>query len=176
MSGETSPEDLAADERYFSGYAELKQVLLFTCGILAEESEDKAMALIKSLAAHIKEDEREKFVVAVECIKECKKEGSNFHLDLARTFGKFLTLQFVSVFGRNLGSVEWDVIAEMLTVNTTVTDLNLSYNELGSEGADKICEALYKNKTLERLYLFNNNISNPVCNKLKEAHGHRIFF
>ena len=284
LSGEMSPEDLAADNRYFS---ELKQVLLFTCGSLAEESQDKAMALIKSLAAHIKEDEHEKFVVAVECIKECKKEGSNFHLDLAHTFGKFLTIQIVVVGGRNLGSVECDVIAEIFTENTTVrnlvlfnnelgsegadkickmlchnktltylylsynelgsegadkifkmlchnktltnlylshnelgsegaekifkmlchnktltsldlsvnklgsegadkickmlyhnktlTNLNLSYNELGSEGAEKICEALYKNKTLERLYLFVNNISDPVCKKLKEAHGHRIF-
>ena len=93
LSGEMSPEDLAADNRYFSWHAELKQVLLFTCGILAEESEDKAMALIKSLVADINNYEEEKIFVAVECIKECKKEGSNFHLDLAHTFGKFLTLQ-----------------------------------------------------------------------------------
>ena len=166
LSGEMSPEDLAADKRYFSGYAELKQVLIFTCGILAEESEDKAMALIKSLAAHIKEDEREKFVVAVECIKECKKEGSNFHLDLARTFGKFLTLQFVSVFDRNLGSVECDVIAEMLTVNTTVRDLYLSVNKLGSEGADKICKMLCHNKTLTNLYLSNNELGSEGADKI----------
>ena len=232
LSGEMSPEDLATGERYFS---ELKQVLLFTCGILAEESEDKAMALIKSLAAHIITLTvdliiKEKFVVAVKCIKECKKEGSNFHLDLARTFGKFLTLQKVFVFGRKLGSVECDVIAEMLTENTTVTDFNLSYSELGSEGADKICEMLrhnktltnldlsfnklgsegadkickmlchnktltflylsanelgsegaekickmlYKNKTLQGLDLSFNDISDPVCKKLKEAHGGRM--
>ena len=171
------------------------------------------MALIKSLAAHIKEDENifdfaadrnrnEKFVVAVECIKECKKEGSHFHLDLARTFGKFLTLQKVFARDRNLGSVECDVIAEIFTKNTTVTDLDLfgnkldsecadkickmlchnktltvldsSGNKLGSEAAEKICEALYKNKTLEWLGLFDNNISDPVRKKLKEAHGHRI--
>ena len=96
-----SPEDLAADKRYFSRHAELKQVLLFTCGILAEVSEDKAVALIKSLAAHINKDEDEKFVVAVECIKECKKEGSNFHLDLARTFGKFLTHESACVSDSN---------------------------------------------------------------------------
>ena len=165
LSGEMSPEDLAADKRYFS---ELKQVLLFTCGILAEESQDKAMALIKSLAAHIKGDEgenwlagsrnrNEKFVVAVECIKECKKEG-NFHLDLARTFGKFLTLQSVFVFGRNLGSVECDVIAEILTENTSLTDLDLSGDKLGSEGTEKICEMLRHNKTLTRLGLSYNEL------------------
>ena len=158
LSGEMSPEDLAADNRYFS---ELKQVLLFTCGILAEESQDKAMALIKRLAAHIN---KEKFVVAVECIKECKKEGSNFHLDLAHTFGKFLTIQ--KVFGRNLGSVEWDVIAEMLTVNTTVRGLGLFNNKLGSEGADKICKMLCHNKTLTYLYLSDNELGSEGADKI----------
>ena len=160
LSGEMSPEDLAADNRYFS---ELKQVLLFTCGILAEESEDKAMALIKRLAAHI--NNYENFVVAVECIKECKKEGSNFHLDLARNFGKFLTLQSVCVF-RNLGSVEWDVIAEIFTVNTNVTDLYLSDNKLGSEGAEKICKMLCHNKTLTNLNLSGNELDSEGADKI----------
>ena len=211
LSGETSPEDLAADERYFSEHADLKQVLLFVCGILAEESEEKATALIQSLAAHIDEGDKsleaiqnknEKFFVAVECIKECKKEGSNFHLDLARTFGKFLTLQIVFVWFRNLGYVECDVIAKMLTENTTLTHLdlsgskldsecagkicevlahnntltwlNLSVNKLDSECADKICEVLAHNNTLTYLNFSGNNISDPVRNKLKAAHGHRI--
>ena len=198
LSGEMSPKDLAVDKRYFS---ELKEVLVFTCGMLAEKSEDKAMALIQSLATHI--DENEKFFVAVECIKECKKEGSNFHLDLARTFGKSLRLQSVFARNRNLGSVECGIIADILyTENTTVTYLdlsvnelgmegadkickmlchnktltylNLSGNELGSEGADKICKMLCHNKTLELLVLWFNNISHPVRYKLKEAHGDRI--
>ena len=204
MCGEMSPEDLAADWRYFSEHADLKQVLLFTCGLLAEESEDKATALIQSLAAHIDEiyTTNQKFIVAMECIKECKKEGSNFHLDLARTFGKFLTVQNVIVSWRNLGYVECDVIAKMLTENTTVTRLGLSgnkldskcadkicemlcinntlrilvlsYNKLDSECADKICEGLCNNNTLRRLVLFGNNISDPVRNKLKAADGDRI--
>ena len=182
MCGEMSPEELAADERYFSWYADLKQVLLFTCGILAQESEDKATALIQSLAAHIDEGgwswsleddidegEHEKFLVAVECIKECKTEGSNFHLDLARTFGKFLTLQRVSVRWRNLGYVECDVIAKMLTENTTVTHLYLSGNKLDSECADKICEGLCNNNTLEWLYLSGNQLDSECVDKICEG-------
>ena len=159
-----SPEDLAADRRCFSWLAELKQVLLFTCGILAEESEDKAMALIKSLAAHINKDEDEQFFVAVECIKECKKV-SNFHLDLARTFGKFLTLQRVEAFRRHLGSVECAVIAEIFTQNTTVTGLYLSASKLGSECA-KICEMLCHNKTLTDLDLSDNKVSSEGAEKI----------
>ena len=271
MNEEMSPEDLAADKRYFF---QLKQVLLFTCGMLAEASEKKAMALIQSLAAHIDEDEEslaahidedeeeekvEKVLVAVECIEECKKEGSYFHLDLARTFGKSLRVQSVDASFRNLGYAECDIIAKMLTENKTVTHLylshdklgsecadkicdmlhhnhtlthlnlsfnelgsecadkicdmlhhnntltyldlshnklgsecadkicdmlyhnntltylDLSHNELGSECADKICDMLYHNNTLTHLDLLNNNISDPVCNKLKEAHGDRIW-
>ena len=169
LSGETSPEDLAGDERYFSEHADLNQVLLFTCGILAEESEDKATALIQSLAAHIdKHEEFEKVFVAVECIKECKKEGSNFHLDLARTFGKFLTLQGVFFLRRNLGYVECDVIAKMLTENTTVTGLGLSNNKLDSECADKICEMLCNNTTLEHLYLSYNKLDSECADKICE--------
>ena len=87
LSGEISPEDLVSDERYFS---ELRQVLLFTCGILAVESEEKVMTLIVSLAAHADE---EKLPFALKCIMECKKESSYFHLDLSRIFGKFLRLK-----------------------------------------------------------------------------------
>ena len=181
LSGETSPEDLASDERYLSKHADLKQVLLFVCGILAEESEEKATALIQSLAAHIDEGDGsleayekndKKFFVAVECIKECKKEGSNFHLDLARTFGKFLTLQRVFAFGRNLGYVECDVIAKMLTENTTVTRLDLWDNKLDSECVDKICEGLAHNNTLTHLDLSGNKLDSECADKICEVLAH----
>ena len=169
MCGEMSPEDLAADKRYFSEHADLKQVVLFTCGLLAEESEDKATALIQSLAAHIDEFEHGKFFVAVECIKECKKEGSNFHLELARTFGKFLTVQSVLVFGRNLGYVECDVIAKMFTEKTTVTLLDLCDNNLDSECAGKICEGLCNNNTLTLLDLSYNKLDSECADKICEG-------
>ena len=166
LSEEMSPEDLAADKRYFS---DLKQVLLFTCGLLAEASEEKAMALIQSLAAHIDEDEHGKFLVAVECIKECKKEGNNFHLDLARTFGKSLRLQRVNAWSRNLGYVECDIIAKMLTENTTLTDLGLSGSKLDSECAGKICEMLCNNNTLTHLYLVLNKLDSECADKICEG-------
>ena len=165
LSEEMSPEDLAADERYFSY---LKQVLLFTCGLLAEASEEKAMALIQKLAAHIDGHGNEKFLVAVECIKECKKEGSNFHLDLARTFGKSLRLEGVNAVGGNLGYVEWDIIAKMLTENTTVTHLYLSGNKLDSECADKICEMLCSINTLTHLDLYHSKLDSKCADKICE--------
>ena len=169
MCGEISPEDLAGDERYFSVHADLKQVLLFTCGILAGESEDKATVLIQSLAAHINKKKNETFFVAVECIKECKKEGSNFHLDLARTFGKFLTLQSVSVLDRNLGYVECDVIAKMLTENTTVTSLELSGKKLASECAYNIFEMLCNNNSLTSLFLSGSKLDSECADKICEG-------
>ena len=204
MNEEMSLEDLAADKRYFF---QLKQVLLFTCGMLAEASEEKAMALIQRLAAHIDEDEDEeslaadsdededeeslaadsdededslaahsdedqKFWVAVECIKECKKEGSYFHLDLARTFGKSLRLQSVDASFTNFGYVECDIIAKMLTENTTVTHLHLSHNKLGSECADKICDMLHHNNTLTDLDLSFNELGSECVDKICEGLYH----
>ena len=167
LNEEMSPEDLAADERYFSERADLKQVLLFTCGLLAEASEEKATALIQSLAAHIG-GLQVKFLVAVECIKECKKEGSNFHLDLARTFGKSLRLRMVNAGGRKLGYVECDIIAKMLTENTTVMRLHLSGNKLGSKCADKISEGLCNNNTVTHLYLSSNELESECADKICE--------
>ena len=55
-----------------------------------------------------------------------------------------------------------------------MTHLNLSACKLDSECADKICEGLCYNNTLTLLDLRFNDISDPVCNKLKAAHGDRV--
>jgi len=73
LSGEISPEVLAADTRCFH---QLRQVLLFTCGMLATQSEETAAALIKSITIHVNIDQID---FALKCIAECKKEQSDFH-------------------------------------------------------------------------------------------------
>ena len=91
VSKETSPEILVTDTRYFG---ELREVLKFTCGLLAVGFEQIAAALIVSIANKLnKEDLIQCLPVAVECIKECKIESSDFHMELARSFGARLELQ-----------------------------------------------------------------------------------
>ena len=181
LSGEISPEGLAADTSYF---LQLRQVLLFTCGMLATQSEETALALIKGITTHVNRDKVD-FPVALECIAECKKEQSDFHVELGRTFRSFLRLHSVGVFVQlgdgqaaalaealrtnttmselclsniNLDAADAAVLANPLQTNTTLTVLDLSHNNLGAAGADALANALQTNTTLTRLDLSNNNL------------------
>ena len=151
LSGEISPEVLVADTRYFH---QLRQVLLFTCGMLATQSEETALALIKSITIHVNKHQID---FALKCIAECKKEQSDFHLELARTFGLLLRLESIVVRAR--GGYDWVfVLAEALKTNTTLTKLDLSVNNFGAEGVAALAAALRTNTTLTKLDLSVNNL------------------
>ena len=154
LSGEISPEVLAADRRYFH---QLRQVLLFTCGMLATQSEETALALIKSITIHVNNDEID---FALECIAECKKEQSDFHLELARTFGLLVRVEEISVFFPGYDQVV--VLAEALKTNTTVTALHLTDINLGADGVAALANALQTNTTLTVLNLRGNNLGAAV--------------
>jgi len=49
-------------------------------------------------------------------------------------------------------------LAEALKTNTTLTSINLEYNDLGAEGAKALVETLKTNTTLTSIELGNNNI------------------
>ena len=165
---EISPDTLVADDRYFS---ELRQVLLFTCGMLAKPSPDTTMALIKSSAARInvKGISTREILVVLECINECKKEESNFHVDLACAFGSFVTLTGLYLSGNNLGETGAAVLADALRTNTTLTRLYLSDNNLGETGAAVLADALRTNTTLTRLDLSDNNLGETGAAVLADA-------
>ena len=183
VNKETSPKILVTDTRYFR---ELREVLKFTCGLLAVRSEEGAVALIKCIANEVnKEDMEECLPAALECIKECKIEGRNFHLGLARTFGSCLTvhnaflgpkkhdidvavlgsalernttLRYLHFPGNNLGPAGAESLVTALKTNTSLTDLDLSFNELGPAGAKSLATALKTNTTLQDLNLSYNNL------------------
>ena len=166
LNGEISPEGLAADKKYFK---ELKQVLSFTCGMVATQSEEVAVGLIKSIATQVNADDQAEndFTFALECITECNKEQSNFHVELARTFGSFLKLQ--GLFEFRVGCGEAAALAEVLTTNTTLTELWLPNNNLNAAGAAALAEALKTNTTLTKLDLSNNNLNAAGAAALAEA-------
>ena len=165
LSGEISPDGLAADKRYF---LELNQVLLFTCGMLAKQSEETAEALIKRIATQVNGDYNFGALV-MECIGECKKEQSDFHVELARTFGSSLRLTTLYLFGNNLNAAGSVALAEALKTNTTLTRLYLSDNNLNAAGAAALAEALKTNTTLTWLHLSDNNLNAAGAAALAEA-------
>ena len=98
--GEISVDSLIADRRYFD---EFQQVLMFTCGLLAQKCEGATKALIAGIATQFNSDENlwdeDLLYVALDCIYECKIEGTTFDKEMAQFFGSHLKLQTVDYVG-----------------------------------------------------------------------------
>ena len=169
VSKETSPEILVTDTRYFR---ELREVLKFTCGLLAVGSEESAVALINCIVNEVNKADVEEdcFPVALECIKECKIENSYFHIDLARTFGACLEVQQAHFW--DLGVIDdaaAAVLAAVLEANTTLTNLDLQGNNIGPAGAESLATALKTNTTLTNLDFSGNNLGPAGAESLATA-------
>ena len=165
LDGEITSDILVADTRYFK---ELKQVLIFTCGMLALRCEPMATALIASIASQVNSHENSDFLcVALSCINECKKEKKNFFKKLSRSLGLLLELQSVSC--RNLGDSGAAILADVLEANLTVTKLDWSFNGIGDVGAAALAEALGRNSSLTELDLSRNEIGDMGAAALAEA-------
>ena len=167
VSEEISPFILVNDTRHFH---ELREVLKFTCGLLAVRSKESTVSLILCIANEVnEEDEGECLPVALECIKECKIENSYFHIELARTFGLFLEVQEADLQEEGIGDAAAPVLAAVLETNTTLTNLDLSDNDLGPAGAESLATALKTNTTLTNLNLSHNNLGPAGAESLATA-------
>ena len=171
VSEETSPFILVNDTTYFR---ELGEVLKFTCGLLPVRSKESAVALIQCIANEVnEEDEMECLPVALECIKECKTENSYFHIELTRTFGACLEVQEAyfdedHIEGEGIDDAA-DVLAAVLETNSTLTNLNLCYNNIGPTGAVSLATALEENTTLTNLELSFNHPGPAGAESLAKA-------
>ena len=167
VSKDISPYLLVTDTRYFR---ELREVLKFTCGLLAVRSEESTVSLILCIANEVNEDDEGKCLpVALECIKECKIENRYFHIELARTLGLFLEVQVAYLQHEGFGDAAAPVLAAVLETNTTLTKLDLSWNNLGPAGAESLATALKTNTTLTNLDLSDNNLGPAGAESLATA-------
>ena len=94
LDEEISVHSLIADRRYFQ---ELQLVLKFTSGLLAQRCKATAKALIAGIATQVNLGEnlldKSLLYVALDCIYECKIEGTTFDKEMAQFFGSHLKLQ-----------------------------------------------------------------------------------
>ena len=100
---EISTDSIAADRQYRH---ELKEVLLFTFGILAARCKETAENLAKSMTAQLNQEDRDEeaadtLIVILECIYECKNDN-NFDVKLARSLGPYLQIEAIVVSHRVL--------------------------------------------------------------------------
>ncbi|CAH3179132.1 unnamed protein product, partial [Porites lobata] len=168
LDNEICPETLIADDRYFK---ELKQVLLFTCGMLASQSEEAIKAFVSCIAKKVKDNRM--FSVALECINECKNEKScTLHLLLARTLGSLLQITHLDLAWNGLVTGDCTALAEAIKHNSTITQLNLTDNELGTGDCTALAEAIKHNSTITQLDLRGNGLGTGDCTALAEAIKH----
>ena len=175
LSGKIDLDTVVTDERYLS---ELKQVFLFMSGIVVSQSEETAVCLVKSITAHINclarcipDSEHEvnrnvKFTF--DCIKECITCKENFQSRLVSTFGSQLDLETLKLHD-GLDSPYIEFFSEALAVNTKLTSLRLSENEIDVYGAGLICDALTVNTTLTGLDLSDNKVGPSGADNLSKA-------
>ena len=165
-----SPDSLLAERRYFK---EFEQVLMFTCGILAQQSEAKAMALMASIASQINQliegSKSDNYLcTALNCIKESENEQGTFGKELARSLGSLLEIQRISCLWQ-IGDSGGAIIAHTMATNSTVTMLRLSHNLIGNSGAAALAKAAEINSTLTVLNLSYNGIGDSGAAALAKA-------
>ena len=164
-----TPEELVSNDKYFIN---LKQVLLFSCGILAEQTDQEAAALVLSLVNRVTNSVRVKDPIVkflLEAIKECERKEDDLHLQLAMLFGCNLDEFYIDFFFEFLGEGLTAILSEVIKVNETVTCLNLPGNGICDTGAKSIAEAIKVNKTLTDLNLTGNGISDAGATSIAEA-------
>ena len=165
----TTPKELVSDDNYF---LDMTQVLLFSCGILAEQSDQEAAALVSSLGKRVnnpasKNCQSVKFLL--EAINECKRKKDDFHLQLARCFGYNLTQTHLYVECQFLSEVLAVILSEVIIANATLITLGLCFACISDSGATSIAEAIKVNKTLTSLDLSNNRISDAGATSIADA-------
>ena len=165
----TTPEDLVSDDRYF---LDMTQVLLFSCGILADQSDQEAAALVSSLGNRVnnlanKNCRSVRFLL--EAINECKRKKDDFHLQLAKCFGDNLNQTHLYVECEFLSEGLAVILSAVIIANATLTTLGLCFGCLSDSGATSIAEAIKVNKTLTSLDLSNNSISDAGATSIAEA-------
>ncbi|XP_022785103.1 nucleotide-binding oligomerization domain-containing protein 2-like [Stylophora pistillata] len=167
--GRIKPEQLVTDDRYFSN---LKQVLLFSCGILAEHSTEQAAALVANIGNQF-ENVRKYNVfpvqVVLEAINECKRENGDFHLQLARRFGSSVQFGRVDLRMATLRKELVVILCEAIKNSKSVTALNLSDNGINESGATCIADAIKVIDSVSSLDLSRNCLTDIGAISIAEA-------
>ena len=189
---EITTKSIASNRKYRH---QLKEVLLFTFGMIAARCEETVVNLLKSIAAQVNQEEEEDVTIILECVNECKKENKIVDEKLASALGAYLQIETVAisrvkvdetlaVFLSNFLKTNTTVttftltdsskdgaksLAECLKYNTSLTTLDLRLNNIGDDGAAALAECLKHNTSLTTLYLHGNGIGDDGVAALAEC-------
>ncbi|XP_068753925.1 nucleotide-binding oligomerization domain-containing protein 2-like [Montipora capricornis] len=171
LDGEIDKKSVLTDERYFR---ELNQVFMFMSGIISSQSEETVVSIVNSVASLVNvrgrgspHDANLYLKLALDVIGECKTCSENLYTKLAYTFGKSLDLTEILIdltSGTNIAA-----FSQALTVNTSLTTLDLTWNSIGDEDASSLSQALAVNTSLTTLDLTWNSIGDEDASSLSQA-------
>ena len=165
LNNEICPENIITDTRYFR---ELHQVLLFTCGLLASQSQEKVKPLIASIADQVNNSDLLFF--ALQCIGECRNDASSsLRVLLSRSLGKNLKMAELNLSDDFLGIIECSALAEVIKHNSSITVLQISCKELVTGDCNALAEAIRLNSTITLLDLSDNSLGTDDCTALAAA-------
>ncbi|XP_022804744.1 protein NLRC3-like isoform X2 [Stylophora pistillata] len=167
---EITTHSIAADRRYRN---ELKEVLLFTFGILAARCQETAENLVKSMATQVNQEEGEKEVshsmrILLECIYECENDN-NFHAELARALGTCLQIEAIDISTIGLHRAEAILLSNVLETNKSVRILHLVDGIIDEAAAAALAKCLKENTFPTELDLFFNHICDAGAAALAEC-------
>ena len=177
LDGEIDCASVVTDDRYRH---ELFEVFRFMGGILASRSEKVALSLVSSWVEHINfksstssVDLGGDLLLVFACLSEWTVQKVNFRAQLVDILGKHLDLSFVTeldLSSRCLHSnIGVESLSQALTVNSSLTNLNLSHNSIGDTGAASLSQALTVNSSLTNLDLGSNSIGHTGAASLSQA-------
>ncbi|XP_068699981.1 nucleotide-binding oligomerization domain-containing protein 2-like isoform X2 [Montipora foliosa] len=171
LDGEIDKKSVLTDERYFR---ELNQVFMFMTGIISSQSEETAASIVNSVASLASVRGRgsphgaELYVkLALDAIGESKTCSENLFTKLANTFGESLDLTEIRIDFKSGTSIA--AFSQALTVNTSLTTLDLSGSFIGDEGATSLSQTLAVNTSLTTLYLSGSFIGAEGATSLSQA-------
>ena len=143
---EISTDSIAAGKKYRH---ELKEVLLFTFGMLAARCEETVVNLLKSIATQLNQEREKDLTTVLECVSECKKENKNVDEKLVTALGASLQTETILVSSVKVDETLAVFLSNFLKSNETVTEFVLG--DLSQDGASALAECLKYNKSLEIL-------------------------
>ena len=156
---------------------ELFPVFEFMCGIVAQQSEETAVSIVKILASVVtKTGPTSREVVgflsfANTLIKECKTYSGDLYKKLVRTLGE--SLQLVDLEARSSyfppNSKFLEMFFQALTFNSTVSCVNFNTWSLTTEEINLLAQALRVNTSLSSLDLYADFIGVEGANSLAQA-------
>ena len=177
LDGEIDCASVVTDDR---NRDELYQVFRFMGGIVASRSEEAAVSLVSSWIEHINfksstssADLSRDLPSVFFCVSEWTVHKENFRAQLVDILGKRLDLSFVTKLDLSFGGLPCDVgcvsLSQALTVNSSLTNLDLSWNSIGDTGAESLSQALTVNSSLTNLNLIGNSIGDTGAASLSQA-------